>query len=312
MKIVTIGGGTGQFRMLSSLKDLPVEITAIVSMADSGGSTGRLRDEYGVLPPGDVLKCLIALSPFDQARDILQSRFGGEGKLKQHNAGNLLLVFLSQYLSGDFAQAVEALGQILQIKGKVLPVTTDKATLVAELEDGTFLNGETEIDVVHGERKSKIKRIFLVPHNSKLEVYAPVMTAIAEADFVLIGPGDIYTSIIPNLLVPGLVAALQNTKAQVIYFPNIMTKFGESDDFTTEDFILVVEKYLQRQVDQIIANETMPEALVIEKYLLENAKPVVISSDDERIVRADLLTEGSLARHDIEKLKQIIKKHLGI
>ncbi len=312
MKIVTIGGGTGQFRMLSSLKDLPVEITAIVSMADSGGSTGRLRDEYGVLPPGDVLKCLIALSPFDQAREILQSRFGGEGKLKQHNAGNLLLVFLSQYLSGDFAQAVEAMGQILQIKGKVLPVTTDKATLVAELEDGTFLNGETEIDIVHGERKSKIKRIFLVPHNSRMEVYPPVLKAIEEADYILIGPGDIYTSIIPNLLVPGLVESLQNAKGKIIYFPNIMTKFGESDDFTAEDFVKVVENYLKRSVDHIIANETMPEVLVIEKYLLENAKPVMIVTEDGRMIKADLLTEGELARHDIEKLKEIIKKHLGL
>jgi len=298
--------------MLSSLKDLPVDITAIVSMADSGGSTGRLRDEYGVLPPGDVLKCLIALSPFEQARDILQSRFGGDGKLKQHNAGNLLLVFLSQYLSGDFAQAVDALGQILQIKGKVLPVTTDKATLVAELEDGTFLNGETEIDIVHGDRQSKIKRIFLVPHNSKLEVYPPVLSAIKEADFVVIGPGDIYTSIIPNLLVPGLVSALQNTQAKVIYFPNIMTKFGESDDFTTKDFVQVVEKYLQRQVDHVIANETMPETSVTEKYLLENARPVIIASDDERIIRADLLTDGELARHDINKLTKILKELFGV
>jgi uncharacterized cofD-like protein len=145
MKVVTIGGGTGQFTLLSALKNIEnIKLTSIVSMVDSGGSTGRLRDEYGVLPPGDILKCLIALSPYREAREILQTRFLVNEKLKKHNAGNLLLVFLSQYLGGNFIEAIDALGNILNVRGRVLPVTTDKATLVAELENGEMVFSEAQ------------------------------------------------------------------------------------------------------------------------------------------------------------------------
>ena len=184
MKVVTIGGGTGQFTLLSALKNIKnVELTSIVSMVDSGGSTGRLRDEYGVLPPGDILKCLIALSPYREARQILQTRFLFNEKLKNHNAGNLLLVFLSQYLGGNFVEAIDALGNILNIKGRVLPVTTDKATLVAELENGELVFSEAEIDTRN--KSEKIKRTFLVPHSGKLEINSAAKEAIVNADFIL-------------------------------------------------------------------------------------------------------------------------------
>jgi uncharacterized cofD-like protein len=187
MRIVTIGGGTGQFALLSALKNIPaIEISAIVSMVDSGGSTGKLRDEYGVLPPGDVLKCLIALSPYKDARNILQTRFQ-TGKLKNHNAGNMLLVFLSQYLGNDFLSAVEELGKILNIKGKVLPVTTDKATLVAELDNGQMIFSESEIDL--RRQSEKIKKTFLAPHSGKMEINPEAEKAIENADYIFIGPG---------------------------------------------------------------------------------------------------------------------------
>src|SRR3989339_1698395 len=163
MKVVTIGGGTGQFTLLSAIRDLELDITAIVSMVDSGGSTGRLRDELGVLPPGDILKCVLALSRNREIyRELLQKRFSGENKLEGHSVGNMLLTMLSQY-TDDFPESVRALGEILDSAGTVLPVTTDKATLVAELTDGRRLYGEAAIDVPRGETRGRIKHTFLAP-----------------------------------------------------------------------------------------------------------------------------------------------------
>jgi len=160
-KIVTIGGGSGQYVLLSGLRDsIDIEITTIVSMVDSGGSTGVLRDEFGVLPPGDIFKCILALSPDrENARKILQTRFISRGRLNGHNAGNMLLSFLSQY-TGSFPEGVNALAQILNIKGTVLPVTIDRATLVAELTDGSHLYGEAAIDIPRGDQRQKIKSTF--------------------------------------------------------------------------------------------------------------------------------------------------------
>lgn len=307
-KVVTIGGGTGHFNLLQAIKNLDIDLTAIVSMADSGGSTGQLRDEYGVLPPGDVLKCLIALSPYEDARQILQSRFKSLERLKNHNAGNMLLVFLSQYLGNDFVGAIMALGEILNIKGKVLPVTTDKVTLVAQLTDGGKLFGESAIDIVRGKSRAKIKDLYLVPHNGKLEVYIPAAKVIEKADFIFISPGDLYTSIIPNLLVDGVEQAIKKSKAKFVYFPNIMTKYGETDGYAVSDFVKVVEKYIKRPLDQIIVNNARPKADVLRKYQQEKAKLVSVDLEDPRLIVADLLSKGLLARHDCDKLGKIVEQ----
>jgi uncharacterized cofD-like protein len=308
MQVVTIGGGTGQYTLLSALKDLPVNITSIVSMVDSGGSTGRLRDEYGILPPGDILKCLLALSPYTEAREILQARFTSSEKLEGHNAGNFLLTFLTQYLSNDFPGAVDALGEILKVRGTVLPVTTDQATLVAELEDGSFVYSESAIDVGRQDRK-KIKKAFLVPHSGDLKVYPKVIQAIEQADFVVIGPGDLYTSIIPNLLVPKVKETLQLINKPIVFVVNIMTKFGETDGFVVDDFVQTIEKYLERSVDIVIANKTVPSDSLLEKYKEEGADVVRIINELEgrRLLQEDLLGVGDLARHDVSKLAQVFK-----
>jgi len=311
-KIVTIGGGTGQFVLLSALKDLDIDLTAIVSMSDNGGSTGQLRDEYGVLPPGDILKCLIALSPYQEAREILQTRFEDNAKLSKHNAGNLLLTFMSQYLSGDFPEAVKAFSKILKVKGKVLPVTTDKSTLAAELDDGQFIYGETVIDIVRTSDRAQIKRTFLVPHSVALAVYPPVVMAIESADYIIVGPGDIYTSITPNFLVPGVKESILNTKAKIIYISNIMTKHGETSGMTGAQIVEVVEKYLGRKFDMILANsEAVPEELR-HKYQSEKAEPVTFTTEarDSRVVEEKLLAEGALARHDSMKLGDVLKNIL--
>jgi uncharacterized cofD-like protein len=314
-KVVTIGGGSGQYALLSVLRDIGgIEISAVVSMVDSGGSTGRLRDELGILPPGDILKCILALSPDrESARQILLKRFNGNGRLSGHNAGNLLLTILSQY-AGSFPEGVKALGEVLDIKGTVLPVTIDKATLVAELTDGSFLYGETAIDIPRGDQREKIKNAFLVPHHSnKVKVYPPVVNAIKDANLIIIGPGDLFTSIIPNLLVPGVKEAINESGAEILYVVNAMTKFGETDNYKIKDFVEKVEEKMGRKVDKILANSKKPDDEVLKKYEKQKAQFIEMDLSEEwdgrRIVARDLLnTEGEIIRHNSLKMKKALEE----
>ena len=316
-KIVTIGGGSGQYILLSGLRDIEnIDITAIVSMVDSGGSTGRLRDEYGVLPPGDILKCILALSQNrNAAREILQKRFNSGSKLDGHSVGNMLLTMLSQY-SGSFPEGVNALGEALGIKGKVLPVTTDKATLVAELTDGSRLYGETVIDIPRGDQREKIKNTFLVPHhNEEIKVYEPAINAIKQADYIIIGPGDLYTSITPNFLVKGMKEALHDSLGKIVYIVNIMTKFGETDNFSGKDFVINLEDFIGKKVDTAVYNSGQPDAKVLEEYKKQKAylvDPDVENDWGEReIIKEDMINiAGDIARHDFSKLANLINKLL--
>ena len=314
--ITTIGGGSGQYVLLSGLRDISdLDVTAVVSMVDSGGSTGRLRDELGVLPPGDVLKCALALSPFREAgREILQKRFRNNDKLAEHSVGNMLLTMLSQYCN-DFAEGVKALGEVLETKGKVLPVTTDKATLVAELTDGSWLFGESAIDIPRGNQREKIKRTFLVPHhNESIKVYSEVLEAIRQADHIILGPGDLYTSIIPNLLVEGVKEELSEAKAELVYIGNIMTKFGETEDFTARDFVEKIEEFLPRKLDKVIFNNSRPDQDILEKYKRQKAyfvEPPEQKMEDRQLVSEDILSvAGDVIRHDPDKLAGILKENL--
>lgn len=314
-KIVTIGGGTGQFNLLSALRDTKgIVISAVVSMVDSGGSTGRLRDELGVLPPGDILKCILALSPNrESARKILLKRFNGPSRLGGHNAGNLLLTILSQY-GGSFSEGVKALGEVLEIKGTVLPVTVHKATLVAQLTDGSFLYGEAAIDVPRGDQREKIKKTYLVPHrNGAVNVYPPVVKKIKEANNIIIGPGDLYTSITPNFLVPGVADAVQKSKAKLIYVINIMTKFGETDNFKAKDFILKAEKFIGRKFDEVLVNSGKAPKSILNKYKKQKAKLVKIDVKNgyggREIIKKDLMDiTGGIIRHHPEKLKKALEE----
>jgi uncharacterized cofD-like protein len=315
-RLLTIGGGSGQFSLLSGLRDLPgVRITAVVAMTDSGGSTGRLRDELGALPPGDVLKCLLALSPHREiARRILLKRFSGVERLRGHNAGNMLLTMLSWY-SGSFAEGVSALTEILEARGAILPVTTDNATLVAELTDGSRIFGEGAIDVPRGTQREKIRDVFLVPRNSgSIAVHPPVLTAIESADAVIIGPGDLYTSILPNLIVPGVAEALCRTRARLVYVLNIMTKFGETHQFRARDFVTKLEAVLSRSIDLVVYNPHRPAPDVLERYRRQQADFVTLENADgwwdrRHLVCADLIdTAGRVARHDPEKLASLIRE----
>ena len=315
-RILTIGGGSGQFALLSALRDIAgIDITSVVSMADNGGSTGRLRDELGILPPGDALKCIVALSPLRHAaQTILLKRLEGFGRLQGHNAGNMLLTMLSHY-TGSFPTAINTLSDILEIKGSVLPATTDKATLVAELSDGERIYGESAIDIPKGEKRKKIKEIFLVPHfNNTISVYPPVAEAIDQSDYIFIGPGDLYTSIIASLIVPGIKEHIQKTRARIIFVLNIMTKFGETHDFDGYDFVRKLEDTISRQVDGIIYNKKRPAKHLLGKYFEEKAEFVKLDNvedwiGDRVIYDGDFLnTSADIARHDHHKLSLLINR----
>jgi uncharacterized cofD-like protein len=315
-RVLTIGGGSGQFALLSALRDIKdIEITSVVSMMDNGGSTGRLRDELGILPPGDALKCIVALSPLrDAAQSILLKRLNGYGKLQGHNAGNLLLTMLSRY-TGSFPSAIETLSEILEIEGTVLPATTDKATLVAELSDGSRIYGESAIDIPKGDQREQIKDMFLVPHfNNSISVYPPVVEAIENSDYIFIGPGDLFTSIIASLIVPGMKEKIQRTRAKIIFILNIMTKYGETHDFRGFDFIRKIEDIINRRVHGVIYNTRRPGRHLLRKYFTEKAEFVELEKSenwigDRVIYDGDILnTSAEIARHDPQKLSSLIKK----
>lgn len=314
--MVTIGGGSGHFSLLSGLRDLfHFEIDAIVSMVDSGGSTGRLRDELGILPPGDALKCILALSPYrDIACKILLKRFKGGKRLIGHNAGNMLLTMLSRY-TDSFPAGVSALAEILEARGRILPVTTDRATLVAELADGSRIYGEQAIDIPRGRQREKIRDVFLVPHyRDSISVYPPVIEAIKAADFIIIGPGDLFTSIIPNLIVSGVKEALQEAKATVIYVINIMTKYGETQNFKGVDFVNKVEECISQRVDAIIYNTQKPGEKLCRKYRQQKAEFVEIGEcrdwlGSRMLYASEMLdTSGGIVRHDSQKLAALIER----
>ncbi|MCP3874924.1 MAG: YvcK family protein [Desulfobacteraceae bacterium] len=315
-QVVTIGGGSGQFILLSGLRDLEdTQITAIVSMVDSGGSTGRLRDELGILPPGDILKCILALSPHQNAcRSILLKRFKKDRRLAGHSAGNMLLTMLSRY-TGNFPAGVAALAEILDVNGTILPVTIDRATLVAELTDGKRIYGEEAIDLPRGDQRERIKDVFLVPHHQEsISVYPPVLSAIEKADYIFIGPGDLFTSIIPNLIVPGVKKALQNTSAKIYFTINIMTKFGETHTFSGKDFVIKLEESLGRQVDGFIGNNTKPSQKILDTYREQKSDFVEIDRTDPFWDHRDLLlidvldTNATIVRHDPIRLTHIIRE----
>jgi uncharacterized cofD-like protein len=315
LKVVTIGGGSGQFALLSGLRDVQgITISAIVSMMDSGGSTGRLRDELGILPPGDVLKCIVALSPHQAfARQILQKRFQVDRRLQGHNAGNMLLTMLSRY-TGNFPSGVAALSEIMDTKGTILPVTTDQATLVAELTDGTRIFGEQAIDMPRGHQREKIRDVFLVPHHcDAIQVYPPVVEAIATADYIIMGPGDLFTSIIPNLIVPGVAAAICNSHATLLFVMNIMTKYGETHNFQAVDFVTRLESYIGKQVNGVIYSNKRPSEAICRMYEAQKAECVWLDPEDpfwfkRTLYAGDLLeTDGTVIRHHPQKLAELLR-----
>lgn len=263
-KIVVIGGGTGSFTLLSALKNHTKNITAIVNMADDGGSTGVLRDELGVLPPGDVRQCLVALSEYPKIRELFNYRFD-EGGLSGHSFGNLFLTALEK-MTGNFAIAVEEASKVLDIVGRVEPVTLDKVTLVMKDKSGNITRGEFQIG--NADFGTEVRPEMLLDPVPSLNPKAK--QAILDADVVVIAPGNIYGSLAPTLIVPGMSEALNETVAKKMYVCNLVTKPGQTDDFTADDFAREIERFGNFSLDYVFYNNSDPDPSLLERYAKEN------------------------------------------
>ncbi len=306
---MVIGGGTGVFTVLLGLRNLPYELTAVVSMADDGGSTGRLREEFGMLPPGDIRRALVALSYTDNKMlaELFAYRFDKGVGLAGHNFGNLMIAAL-EHITGSFEKAVTETGKMLGVRGSVLPVTLTKTFLQAELEDGKIVRGEGNIDVPKHDGNLRIARTWLAP---RAKINPAARAAILAADAVIIGPGDLYTSLVPNLLADGMVGVLQKTHAKVIYVVNLMTKFGETNGFNAADFIRVIERYVGRGViEYCLVNSRAPSAVRLRAYAEELSELVVASVNNQevapKVILTDLLRSRGFLRHDSAKLARAI------
>jgi len=313
LKVAVMGGGTGIYAVLTGLRHHTDQITAIVSMSDNGGSSGRLRDEFGFLPPGDVRRCLVALASDDEAhvlRRLFEYRFDRGHGLNGHTFGNLLLTALTDILGGE-DRAIDAAAQILNIHGRVLPVTLADTTLCARLSDGHVIHGETDIDVRKAYHDAAIEEVYLEP--SDVDANPEALAAIAGADLIVLGPGDLYTSIVPNLLVPGIAEAIRDARGKRVYVCNVMTKAGETDGFAASDFIREIQRYLGGDVlDAAVLNyhESLPRDLY-ERYKAEGSEPVAIDLGGcyERVPQLairPLTAAGALVRHNPDLLAQTL------
>ncbi len=314
-KVVVIGGGTGSYHVLKGLKKYDdIELTAIVNMSDDGGSTGRLRDEFGVLPPGDIRRCIVALSEStEMMKKLFQYRFDRGIAFKGHSFGNLLITALRE-ITGSDEKAIEEACKLLSIKGKVLPVTLNNVRLCAELEDGQLIVGETNIDIPKHDGNLRIKRVFLSP---KARAYEKAIKAINEADLIVIGPGDLYGSVVSNLIVGGIPEAIRNSKAKKVYICNLMTKFGETNNFKVHNFVEVIEKYLGKNViDYVLYNKPIKDKKLLKKYAEEKSFPVVCDKEELKkfknikFIEGNFVTKPILARHDPDKIAIEILKLL--
>jgi uncharacterized cofD-like protein len=308
LKIVTIGGGTGLSTLLRGLKQFTSNITAVVTVADDGGSSGRLRREMGVLPPGDIRNCLVALAAEENLMsDLFQYRFAEGDCLAGHSFGNLFLVALTD-IAGDFDKAIKQTSKILAIRGRVLPATLCPVSLCAIMDDGKIVEGESSIT----NDCRRIESVFLEPSDCKPP--EEVLEVIQEADIIILGPGSLYTSVIPNLLIMGIAEAINESEAITVYVCNVMTQPGETDGFKASDHLKTIVKHTQGlQIDYCLINKEIPPSELLEKYEKENQFPV--ESDIEEIknmnirpICSSFISTIDLVRHDPEKLAERIIK----
>ncbi|MBN1405218.1 MAG: YvcK family protein [Candidatus Omnitrophica bacterium] len=311
-KIAAIGGGTGLSVLLHGLKRYTSNISAIVTVADEGGSSGKLREEFGILPPGDIRNCLVALADKEQLMsDLFQYRFNEASPLKGHNFGNIFLLAMSR-ITKDFEEAVRESSKILAISGQVIPSTLEKVRLLAELEDGTKQLGEVKIS----ESVKPIKRIWLVPEECKATNSA--VEAINNAEAIIFGPGSLYTSVIPNLLVEGVSEAIAKSPAIKIYICNVMTQPGETDNYTASDHIKVLLGNTKiGRIDYVIVNNATPPGVLLERYKQHQAYPVKADVENVKafgvsVVEDNVIDARDYVRHNPNKLAKVIVDIISI
>lgn len=323
-KVVVIGGGTGSFTVLSGLKELNIDLTALVDMADNGGSTGLLRDEFGVLPPGDVRQCLVALSDAPQSlRNLFNFRFPANGPLGGHSFGNLFLSAV-EIMTDNFLESIKMASEVLNIRGRVVPVTTQKCQLVMETIEGRTI-GQLAVD----EKQLPIgcrPKIYLKP---KAAITDEAKSAISEADLIVIAPGNLYTSIIPALLVEGMSESIRRSKAMVLYISNLVNKPNNTANFRVTDYVSEIQKIIgEGAIDYVLYNTDKPSKHLLHKYALDREYPVIIDTENlekakyvaisgkllsKKPVRQDendILLKRSLIRHNSEEVAGEVKKLL--
>lgn len=314
-KVVVIGGGTGTFTVLRGLKHYSeLDLTAVITMTDTGGSTGRLRDEYGTLPVGDVRQCLVALSKENDASLILRELFlyrfdGDKSDLSGHNFGNLFLTALTNIL-GSEVKAIEAASEILNVTGRILPVTTDKVELVAKYSDGSMLHSEKNIDTPPDSHDStaRVVKFWTEP---KAEIYSETRIALEEADFIVIGPGDLYSSLLSNVIIGGVPEAIARSKAKLIFIGNLVSKFGQTHGLTYKDYLAEIEKYGGKLPDFALINSTPLPDDILERYRAENSSPVGddLADSTANVIRADLISSEVITTGNSDAIKRSYLRH---
>jgi len=307
--VVAIGGGTGLSVLLRGIKEYTNNIAAIVTVADDGGSSGRLREDLGIVAPGDLRSCLVALADTEPIMESLfQYRFQGAGDLSGHSFGNLFLAAMIEATGGDIEKALMQSNKILRVRGNVIPSTHTPVKLVAQLADGNQIAGESKI----GCSSSPIERIELDPP----EVVAPdeAIKAIRKAEVIILGPGSLYTSVIPNLLVPGIVEAIRENPAPKMYICNVMTQPGETENYTALDHLRAIDEHVgPNLVDVLVVNNGVPSERLLARYAEKCSIPVLVEQDEieksgVRVISADLISREDLVRHDPQKLSKLIRR----
>lgn len=312
-KVVRIGGGSGGYTLLRGLKEFPLDITAVFTSFDSGGSAGVLRDEFGILPPGDVRQGLLALADEGQAeilRELFNYRFkNGNSSLHGHSFGNLFLAALASIYGGEI-EGIRKASELLNIKGTVLPVSLDKSHVHAILEDGTEIVGETNIDIPKHDGALRIKKIFLDP---PARIYEETDRAIRAADLIVIGPGDLYSSLIPTLATAGMKEALAESKGKKIVICNLMTKWGETQGFSASDMLKELLQYSGlSKFDYVICNTQKMSPQLAAAYEKEKKYPMerdaALEQYARKVITGDFFSEADIARHDSAKIARIISE----
>ena len=311
IKVVTIGGGTGLSVLLRGLKKYPLEITAVVTVADDGGSSGKIRSDMNIPSPGDIRNVIAALSDVEPYLEkMFQYRFDS-GEVKGHPVGNLMIAAMTD-IHGDFSTAVKVMSRILNVRGTVLPTTNDIATLNAVLSDGEIIRGESSITKVGGV----IDHVYITP--SRVKPNEDVLKAIEEADYIIMGPGSLYTSIIPNLVISNVSEKIRESKAKKIYVCNVMTQHGETDNYSVCDHIVAINKHVQENIfDLVIANSREFDDSILSKYHKEKQEPVKI--DHEKIEALGIkliknndvgIVDNNTIRHNADKVSELIYDYI--
>ena len=311
IKVVTIGGGTGLSVLLRGLKKYPLEITAVVTVADDGGSSGKIRSDMNIPSPGDIRNVIAALSDVEPYLEkMFQYRFDS-GEVKGHPVGNLMIAAMTD-IHGDFSTAVKVMSRILNVRGTVLPTTNDIATLNAVLSDGEIIRGESSITKAGGV----IDHVYITP--SRVKPNEDVLKAIEEADYIIMGPGSLYTSIIPNLVISKVSEKIRESNAKKIYVCNVMTQHGETDNYSVCDHILAINKHVEGNIfDLVIANSREFDDSILSKYHKEKQEPVKI--DQEKIEKLGIkliknndvgIVDNNTIRHNAEKVSELIYDYI--